>query len=53
LAEEVLRQPNINSAVKLLIISPMQIYNEKELAHKKKYKNVQFKEKRITRKCNI
>lgn len=52
LAEEISRQSNIDSVLWLLVITFMQIYNEKEQAEQRKTQNLQFEEKRSTKKCN-
>ena len=50
LAEEISKQPSIDSIVCLLAITLMKISNEKEQAEKVKLQNVKIKEKRSTKK---
>lgn len=52
LAEEITRQPNSNLAVWLLI-TLLQVYNEKEKAGQKEIQNTQFVEKKIIRKFSV
>lgn len=49
LAEEISKQINIDSVARLLVISHMQIYNEKD---PKVIQDVEFGEKRSTKKFN-
>ena len=51
-AEEIPKQPGIDSVVGLLVVSLMKIYNEKEQAEQGKLQNVNFEEKKSTRKWN-
>ena len=46
LAEEISKQPSIDSVVWLLVVTLMKIYNEKEQAEQGKLQNVKFEEKR-------
>ena len=48
LAEEISKQPNIDSFMWLLVVDFTKIYNEKEQAKQGKLQNVQFEEKRVT-----
>jgi hypothetical protein len=50
--EEVSIWSTIDYVVWLLIITLMQIYNEKEQAGQREIQNVQFEEKSRDRKCN-
>ena len=50
LAEEISRQLSIDSRV-VISITLRQIYNEKEQAGQKETQNVQFEEKKSSRKC--
>jgi hypothetical protein len=43
---EISRQPNIDSVLWLLVVTLMQIYNEKEQAEHGKMQNVEFEEKK-------
>lgn len=52
LAEEISRNPDVDSIMWLLLIFLMQVYNEKEQAEQEKIQNVQLKEKRSTSKHN-
>ena len=51
MAEEISKQPSIDSVVWLLVLTLMKIYNEKEQAEKIKVQNAEIK-KRGTRKQN-
>ena len=51
MAEEISRQPSVDSVAWLLVVTFMQIYNEKEQAGQGKMQDVQFEEKRGTREC--
>lgn len=53
LAEEISSQNNIDSAVWLLGITLVKVYNAKEQVSQKEIQNVQFKEKKNARKCNV
>ena len=46
LAEEISRQLNTDSVIWLLLSTLQLVYNEKEQSGKKKYKSVQFEEKK-------
>ena len=52
MAEEISKQPSIDSVVCLLVFTFMQIYNEKEQAEQGRIQNVQFEKKGGTRKWN-
>jgi hypothetical protein len=52
LAQEISKQPSIDSRIWLLMFTLMKIYNEKEQADRGKLQNVQFEEKGGTRKWN-
>ena len=49
LAEEISRQPSIDSVMWLLVVTLMQIYNDKEQAEQGKIQNVQIEKKRSNR----
>jgi hypothetical protein len=48
----ILKQPSIDFVVWLLVLTCMQIFNEKEQAEQEKIENVNLEEKRGTRECN-
>ena len=50
LAEEISKQPSIDSVVWLLVLALMKIYNEKEQVQKVKIQNVQSEEKNSIKK---
>lgn len=52
LAEKISRQPSIDSVTRFLVVTLVQIYNEKEKVEQGKIHNVQFEEKMSTRKYN-
>ena len=52
LAEDISRQPSIDSVMWLLVITLMQTNHEKETAGQRETQNDIFEEKRSTRKCN-
>jgi hypothetical protein len=52
-AEANSRQPRTDSMVWLLVVSVIQIYNEKEQAGQVKIQNVQLEETRSIRKSNV
>lgn len=47
------RHFSINCVIWLLVITFMQVYNEKEQVKQREIENVQYKEKRNTRKCKV
>ena len=49
LAEEISRQPSIDSVMWLLVVTLMQIYNDKEQAEQGKIQNVPIEKKRSNR----
>lgn len=51
-AEEISKQPSIDSVVWLLVLTLMKIYNEKNQAEQGILQNVKFKEERNTKKWN-
>ena len=52
LAEEILKQPSIDSVVWLLVITLVKIHGGKEQAEQSKSQNVKFEEKKSTKKWN-
>lgn len=52
-AEEISRQPNIDSVLQLLVIILMQIYCKKKQAEHKEIKTIQFEEKKNIRQFNV
>ncbi|KAL6053809.1 hypothetical protein STEG23_030631 [Scotinomys teguina] len=52
LAEEISKHPSMDSVMWLLVITFIEIYNEKEKVEQGKIQNVQFEEKMSTRKYN-
>ena len=48
LSEGISKQPSIDSAMSLLVLTLMKIYNEEDQAEKVKLQNVQFEEESST-----
>lgn len=53
LAEKISRQPNIGSTPRLLVITLMQVYNDKKQKGQKGIQNIQFEEKKGIGKFNV
>jgi len=52
MAEEISKQPRVDSVMLLLVFALMKICNEKDQAAQVKVQNVQIEEKRVTSKKN-
>lgn len=52
MTEEISKQPSIDTVVWFLVVSLMKVYTEKVQAEQDKLQNVNFEEKRGTRKWN-
>lgn len=52
MTEEISKQPSIDIVVWFLVVTLMEVYNEKVQAEQDKLQNINFEEKRGTRKWN-